>query len=104
MIKYHPEDDGPLAHKYLKMYTVYLLESVKSSRSYVGYTEEDVIERLSQHNNGSNRWTRMHKPFTLIYYETFVCKTDALRREKFLKSGQGKKLRKIILEYFKPGA
>jgi len=39
-------------------------------------------------------------PFKLIYFESFICKTDALRRENFYKSGQGKKLKSIILKYF----
>lgn len=82
------------------LHTVYLLKSLKSSRSYVGYTSQEVNKRLLEHNSGSNRSTKTHVPYKLIYYESFVCKTDALRREKFLKSGQGSRIKKLILNNF----
>ena len=82
------------------MYYVYILKSLVTDKSYVGYTEKLPEDRLKEHNNGSNQWTSGYKPFTLIYYETFVCKTDALKRERFYKSGQGKKLKTIILKYY----
>ena len=82
------------------MFTVYLLKSKKNGRSYVGLTSKPVRERVQEHNWGSNKWTKASGPFELKYYETFVCKADAARRERFFKSGQGKKLRKIILENF----
>ncbi len=82
------------------VFTVYLLQSKKNNKSYAGVTEKLVEERLDEHNHGINIWTRQNGPFELKYYETYVCKTDAFRREKFLKSGQGKKLKEIILKYF----
>ena len=82
------------------MFTVYILKSLKASKSYVGYTAINPKERLREHNIGSNKWTRSNGPFKLVYYEKFVCKTDAILREKFLKSGQGYKLKKLIIENF----
>jgi len=82
------------------MYTVYILKSSKSSKTYVGQTSKDVKERLQEHNNGYNKWSKSYRPFKIVYYETYVCKTDAIRREQFFKSGQGKKLKNIILKYF----
>lgn len=49
-------------------------------------------ERLKQHNAGGNKWTKGNKPFRLVYSEKYVSKLEALRREKYLKSGQGRKL------------
>lgn len=66
----------------------------------MGFTEKDVLERLREHNTGMNQWTKTNGPFKLKYFETFVCKTDARRRELFFKSGVGKKLKKIIIDYF----
>jgi len=84
-------------------YYIYLLKSLKNNKIYVGYTSKSPKERLTQHNFGSNQWTRANKPFKLLYYEKFYCKTDAQRRETFLKSGVGNKLVKIIAKYYKPG-
>ena len=82
------------------MFIVYLIKSLKSNKVYVGETNKDVKNRLKEHNQGSNSWTKQHKPFRLVYYESFYCKKDALHREKFLKSGLGNKLVKVITKEF----
>jgi len=73
------------------MFTVYVLRSLRNSKRYVGYTAKDAEHRLLEHNNGSNEYTRRNGPFILIYREVFPTKSEALKREKFLKSGQGRK-------------
>lgn len=80
------------------MFFVYLLKSLRNGKSYVGVTSKEVGKRLEQHNLGSNIWTRQSGPFKIMYYESYFCKEDAYNREKFLKSGVGKKVKKIILE------
>ena len=65
--------------------------------SYVGYTSKNVDERLHEHNLGSNIWTKANSPFKLVYYESLYCKQDALHREKFLKSGMGRKIKNILI-------
>lgn len=82
------------------MYHVYILRSEINNKSYVGYTSKEVKRRLAQHNIGSNKWTKGNKPFKLVYYESFVCKEDAILREKFFKMGVGKKLKQLILENY----
>jgi putative endonuclease len=77
---------------------VYLLKSRKNGKSYVGRTGKEPTKRLAEHNLGSNVWTSQNGPFDLVYYESFFCKEDAINREKFLKSGIGKKIKRIILE------
>jgi putative endonuclease len=74
------------------MYSVYILKSLKNNKRYVGYTGKDVLMRLSEHNSGSNKFTRDNLPFILLHSEQFSDKTEAILREKFLKSGQGRKL------------
>ena len=80
------------------MYFIYVLISLKNNKRYIGYTSKDVFVRLKDHNNGSNKWTRQNKPFKLIYNEHCDNKTDAIKREKFLKSGQGRKYLDEILK------
>ena len=82
------------------MFNVYLSKSLKSNKVYIGETSKIVEDRLKEHNQGSNTWTRQHKPFRLIYYESYHCEKDALRREKFLKSGIGNKVVKAIVKEF----
>jgi len=81
-------------------FNVYLLKSLKNNKSYVGSTSKSPELRLREHNSGSNKFTRKNRPWKLIYYETFSCAKCARLREKFLKTGVGKKLKKIILQEF----
>ncbi len=71
-----------------------------NDKTYVGSTSKDVRKRLLQHNLGSNKWTEANGPFKLVYYESYVCKTDALLRERFYKSEVGNQIKKLILENF----
>lgn len=71
--------------------TVYVLRSLRNNKRYIGYTSKTVLERLKEHNSGSSQWTRQNGPFELVYSEKFSNKVDAIKRENFLKSGQGRK-------------
>lgn len=73
------------------MFTVYVLKSEKNGKCYIGYTGKDAVVRLNEHNAGSNKYTRQNSPFILLYTEEYEEKADAMKREKFLKSGQGRK-------------
>lgn len=77
------------------------LQSLRNNKTYVGFTSKDPKERLKEHNYGTNKFTSNNRPWELVYYETFTCKNCAREREKFFKTGIGKKLKKIILENFK---
>ena len=72
------------------MYYVYLIVNEFGER-YIGYTS-NLKRRLSEHNSGSNASTRNHK-WRLVYYEAYLSKEDASRREKKLKQrGRSKDL------------
>jgi putative endonuclease len=86
------------------MHFVYLIKSLKNGKVYVGSTSKSTRLRLAEHNLGSNKWTRANKPFKLVYYESFFCKQDAVRREKFFKSGVGKILKSLIVRHFISGS
>ena len=64
---------------------------------YVGVTK-NVENRLRQHNEGITPSTRYRKPFELIYKECYNSKREALKRERYLKSLEGSKEKKLILE------
>jgi putative endonuclease len=81
------------------MFFVYILQN-KNGKTYTGYTSKDVAERLAEHNGGCNTFTKYYKPWKLVYYEQFTCEKCARNREKFLKTGVGKKIVKILVENF----
>ena len=91
--KAHPQG-GPL-FKY--MHFIYVLQSQKDLRTYVGYTD-NIERRLKQHNSGCVTSTRHRKPLRLIYLEKFVSKQEAKKRELWWKSGIG---RRKLKEFFK---
>jgi len=70
-------------------YYVYILLSELDNQFYTGYTK-DVNQRLLLHNNGLVKSTKSRRPLKLIYWECCLNQQDATRREKYLKSGNGK--------------
>jgi putative endonuclease len=79
------------------MFYVYVLKSLKNNKRYTGYTAKKPKTRLAEHNSGNNSYTKNNRPFVLSYSESFSSERDARRREKFFKTGQGRKaLNKLI--------
>lgn len=72
------------------MYYVYVLQSKKDKLFYTGFTT-DIERRLLEHNNNQQISTKHRGPFVLVYYEYSSAKEDAIARERYLKSGMGKK-------------
>ncbi|MBL4734042.1 MAG: GIY-YIG nuclease family protein [Flavobacteriales bacterium] len=77
------------------MFYVYSIKSRERNYIYVGLTE-DIDRRINEHNSGKNKTTRPYKPFELIYEEQFRTRTEARRREKYLKAGSGKEFLKRL--------
>ncbi len=72
------------------MYSVYVLKSKKNGKRYVGLTS-NLEQRLHDHARGAATFTSQNGPWTLVYSERYAEKESARMREKFLKSGQGRK-------------
>lgn len=81
------------------MFYVYVLLSLKDKRWYTGYSN-DLKRRFEDHDNGLVYATRKRRPFQLIYYEASLNEHDAMMRERYLKSGMGKRYLKNRLKYF----
>ena len=82
------------------MFYVYCLESNKYDELYFGYTN-DLKRRFKEHNQGLNISTKRYLPWEIIYYEACLNEKDAKRREKYLKTSQGRRMMKARLkEYF----
>ena len=81
------------------MYYTYVIQSDMDGRFYTGYTS-DLRKRLDDHNSGKVPSTKSRGPFNLIYYEACLDQQDATAREKYLKSGMGKRYLKNRLKRF----
>ena len=72
------------------MFTVYVIHSPTYDKIYIGYTS-DLRNRLISHNElGDKGWTIKYRPWELIHTEDFSTKSEALKREKQLKSSRGR--------------
>jgi len=72
------------------MFYTYVLLSKKDNNFYVGYTD-DLNNRLKQHKSGKVKSTAFRLPISLIYYEACLNKFDAIKRERYLKTGMGRR-------------
>ena len=82
------------------MWYVYVLYSVQSGKTYVGFSN-DLDRRLFEHNVSEQRgFTLRYRPWTLIHSEAYETKQKAMAHEKFLKTGKGRELVKEIVAKF----
>jgi putative endonuclease len=75
------------------MFYTYVLLSKKDKEMYVGYTA-NLRKRIEEHNKGRVPVTNLRRPLTLIYYEACLKKEKAIAREKYFKTGFGRKFLK----------
>jgi len=81
------------------MYYTYILYSLKDRKLYTGFSK-DLKKRIEEHNKGYNFSTKNRIPFKLIYYEASEYDEDCIAREKYLKTGPGKRFLKNRLRRF----
>ena len=81
-----------------QMWYTYVLHGKKSRRLYTGCTF-DLRKRFKEHNEGMLGYTAKDT-YDLIYYEACLNKKDAYAREKYLKTGMGKRYIKNRLKRF----
>ena len=82
-----------------KWHYVYVLLSEKDDEMYIGYTI-DLKRRFQEHNAKKNFSTKGRTPFILIYAETGLNEEDAKRRERYLKTTQGRRFLKLRLRKY----
>ncbi|HEY2681815.1 MAG TPA: GIY-YIG nuclease family protein [Candidatus Udaeobacter sp.] len=81
---------------------VYVLRSLADRQFYVGLTN-DLATRLEAHNTGLVSSTRLRAPLELVYWEGCLNRSDAARREKYLKTAWGKRYLKSRLRRYLTG-
>lgn len=76
-----------------------MLQSFVDNNFYTGFTE-NLKRRLNDHNQGKVESTKKRRPLELIYFEGCLNKSDAIEREKYLKTTYGKRyLRNRLKNY-----
>lgn len=76
------------------MYYTYVLRSEKDSKLYIGFTD-DLKRRILEHKNGLVDATKNRRPLKLVYYEACLSKNRAIAREKYFKTGFGRRFLKL---------
>ena len=68
----------------------YVLRSVKDGKFYIGHTNS-LERRMSEHHSGRVKSTAHRRPLILIHQECFSDLTEAVKREKYLKTAAGRR-------------
>ncbi len=89
------------------MYKVYIIVNPEG-KTYIGQTN-NLERRLKEHNNPDYRGTlytkRIKGPWKLLYFEGYSTRGEAMKREKELKSGKGRKwIKEVLLKGFDKGS
>ena len=80
---------------------IYVLESLKDKKRYVGYTT-NLKKRIEEHNKALTFSTKSRLPMKLLYCEGGTNQEDAKRREEYLKTTRGRRfLAKRLKSYYK---
>jgi putative endonuclease len=80
-------------------YVVYILYSKKSNQNYTGYTSH-LLLRFYSHNIFGKDSTILYRPWIVVHVEYFDSKDDALKKEKYFKSGRGALKKKEMIENY----
>ncbi|HEY9166144.1 MAG TPA: GIY-YIG nuclease family protein [Candidatus Kryptonia bacterium] len=78
-----------------------MIESEDGHR-YTGQTD-DLNRRLSEHNSGITRSTKHGRNWKLLYSEEYETRSEAVWRERFLKSGVGRNYLANVISSFGSG-
>jgi putative endonuclease len=86
----HMREPAPLP------FCAYVLLSLKDGNFYVGYSTE-LTRRLDEHFQGRNTSTAPRRPFVLVHCEYYLARSDAERRETYLKTAKGRRVLRLML-------
>lgn len=75
------------------MFYTYILESSRDKKLYIGWTN-NLKSRFLEHTKGNVLATKDRRPLKLIYYEACLSKEASTKREKYFKTGFGRRFLK----------
>jgi len=78
-------------------YYCYILRC-KDNSLYTGYTTE-IERRVWEHNNSEKgaKYTKIRRPCILVYFEEYNTKSEALKREYYIKKLSKAEKEKLII-------
>jgi putative endonuclease len=81
-------------------FCTYILRSVVDDSYYIGYTH-DIEKRVAEHNAGLSKYTSKKMPWILVYKEYYNSKTEAIKRERFLKKQRNKEFYQRLIDSYR---
>lgn len=79
------------------MHYTYILYSESTDRFYIGSTS-NLQNRLRQHNAGATPSTKAGRPWKIVLSEEFCEKTDAIKRELYIKRMKSRKYIQTLID------
>jgi putative endonuclease len=86
-------DGGRVEQYNFMFFYTYVLRGLNDKKLYIGWTD-NLKARFIKHNKGEVVATKNRRPLKLIYYEACLNKEKAIAREKYFKTGFGRKFLK----------
>ena len=83
-------------------FQVYIIQSQKDGSYYVGSTR-NLEERIGRHNQGRSKYTKLKRPWELVYLEDYADRSSAIKREKEIKGKKSKRYILILIRDFNTG-
>jgi putative endonuclease len=78
-------------------YTVYIIYSELKNKYYIGYTGDELAERIRKHNSNHTGFTGGAGDWKVMFFEKFNEKEIAMKREKELKSWKSRnRIEKLV--------
>ena len=84
---------------FLGKFVVYILKGDKNDNHYIGQTAS-FKDRMIKHLNKEVKSTKSMGELRLIYFEIYDTRTEAMRRERFLKTCKGYRIRHELIKKF----
>ncbi len=72
-------------------YLVYILFSTRRNKYYIGYTGDDIQERLRKHNSNHKGFTGGSADWKIVYTESFDTVVEAVSRELQIKKWKSRR-------------
>lgn len=79
------------------MYKTYILYSILIDKYYIGYTGDDISERLRKHNSNHKGYTGQTDDWEVKYTRDFSSKEEAYAFERRIKSWKSRKMIEKLL-------
>ena len=83
------------------MYYVYI---IKGQRQYYVGSTQNIAKRLKEHKFGKTKSLRNKGPFKIVYLEKVASKTEAIKKERRIKSFKGGNAFKKLIDNASPSS